>query len=140
MISTLTVSDLLDDLVMASQRSSRSYSDFRPVADITGAPVRYNSKVGPDSATYQIALPGWDKSEIEVRVDSTYLEIRSSRADSDLASSEGWQVVGVTKSPFKVRFYVGKGATVSSATMKNGLLTIDMARNPSSDWVSINIT
>ena len=131
----LSIHDLLDDLVRQSRSKSRS--GFCSVADQTGAPIRYNSKIEPDSAVYELALPGYDKSEVEVRLGSSHLEV-SSKSTSTRDSS--WQVIGAPKTPFTVRFYVGSGATVSSACMVNGLLTISLTRSPSADSVSVPVT
>lgn len=110
---------------------------FCSVVDMAAGSVRYNSKIDGNTAIYEVALPGYAKEEVEVKLVADYLEISSNSRSEEYGS---YQVVGAGKSPFKARFYVGEGATVSRATMADGLLKIRVDRTPPSDSVSVPIT
>lgn len=87
---------------------------------------RYNVRIEEDTATYEIALPGYDKSEIEVRCTDRLLTVSSNVK----RSYSGYVVAGSRVGPFSLS-WVNRGATVSKATFANGVLEIVMQSNVS---------
>ena len=99
--------------------------------------VRYNVRVdeADNSAVYEVALPGYAKSDIEVRYSANRLTVSSSKTDTD---STGYVVHMFGKRPFSLSWAVSD-AKVSEATMSDGVLRIVVSRtvNDSSDLVPV---
>lgn len=125
----LTTVSMLNDLL-----ESTRYSSTPSVVKGSYSP-RYNVRMEGDTATFEIALPGYDKSEIEVRCTDRLLTV-SSNANR---SYSGYVVAGNRVGPFSLS-WVNRGATVSKATFANGVLEIVMQSNVSEngDLVAID--
>lgn len=89
--------------------------------------VRYNVRVdeADNSAVYEVALPGYAKSDIEVRYSANRLTVSSSKTDTD---STGYVVHMFGKRPFSLSWSVSD-AKVDKAEMVDGVLRITMLRN-----------
>lgn len=120
---------MLNDLL-----DSARYSSIPSVTKGSYTP-RYNVRMEGDTATFEIALPGYEKSEIEVRCTDSRLTV-SSNANR---SYSGYVVAGNRVGPFSLS-WVNRGATVSRATFTNGVLEIVMQSNVSEngDLVAID--
>lgn len=83
---------------------------------------RYNAAIDSvkRTATYEIGLPGYEKSDIEIRCDSGLLTV-SSRSKRQY---EGYVTVSAPVRPFSMSWDVEPGSKVSKATFTNGLLVI----------------
>lgn len=114
----ITTVSMLNDLL-----ESTRYSSTPSVVKGSYSP-RYNVRMEGDTATFEIALPGYDKSEIEVRCTDSRLTVSSNAS----RSYSGYVVAGNRISPFSLS-WVNRGATVSKATFSNGVLEIVMQRN-----------
>jgi len=106
-----------------------------PLAKGSRIPL-YNVRVDGDTAVYSIALPGYEKSDIQVRCTENLL-IVSSNAQGTYDSKH--IVTTFTVSPFSVSWQI-RGAKVSSATMSNGVLEVVMQRSVSEDGDLVAIT
>jgi len=113
------ISELLDSVRYASLPTSQQG---------TYAP-RYNVRIDSDTALYEIALPGYEKSEIEIRHTDDRLTV-SSAAKRTYDSS--YVVASSQITPFSLSWPV-KNAKVASAKLENGMLRIVMQRSVSGD-------
>jgi HSP20 family molecular chaperone IbpA len=97
---------------------------------------RYNVRIDGDTAVYRLALPGYRKSDIQVRCTDNQLTV-SSQAQESYDSKD--IVTSFRVSPFSISWII-RGSTVSKATMSDGVLEIVMRRNVSEtgDLVSID--
>jgi HSP20 family molecular chaperone IbpA len=81
---------------------------------------RHNCKVSQGSIVYEIALPGFARSDVKVEMSSTCLNV-----SSDTRKDYSEYVAASSKvSPFSISFRVPAGAEVESAVMRDGLLTV----------------
>ena len=126
MLTTVSISDLLDSVRYTSLPTSQQG---------TYAPW-YNVRVDDEIALYEIALPGYEKSEIEVRHSDDRLTV-SSTAKRTYDSS--YVVASSKVTPFSLSWAV-KNAKVSSAKLESGMLRIVMQRSVSGngDLVAID--
>jgi HSP20 family molecular chaperone IbpA len=110
--------------------------DFRPALFSTipvtkgTSSIRYNVRVdeSDNSAMYEIALPGYGKSDVEVRYSANRLTVSSEKSDLGGSESQGYVVQMFGKRPFSFSWSVSE-AKVSSATMSDGVLRVVMLRN-----------
>jgi HSP20 family molecular chaperone IbpA len=110
--------------------------DFRPALFSTipvtkgTSSIRYNVRVdeSDNSAMYEIALPGYGKSDVEVRYSANRLTVSSEKSDLGGSESQGYIVQMFGKRPFSFSWSVSE-AKVSSATMSDGVLRVVMLRN-----------
>ena len=95
-----------------------SYKQSYPPYDIV--------KVTDNKYNIQIALAGYSKKDIEVKVEENALSVKSIREDSD-----GKQEVihqGISKRYFERQFTIADDVEVLGAELKDGLLTISLER------------
>lgn len=110
--------------------------DFRPALFSTipvtrgQNPIEYNVLIdeADNSAVYEVALPGYSKSDVEVRYSSNRLTVSSDKSDLGTPETQGYVVQMFGKRPFSVSWSISE-AKVSSATMSEGVLRIVMLRN-----------
>jgi HSP20 family molecular chaperone IbpA len=130
------VSRLLSDESLFQTLTRPALFSTIPVTRGPGS-IRYNVRVdeADNSAVYEIALPGYVKSDIEVRYSANRLTISSSKADTD---SSGYIVHMFGKRPFSLSWAVSE-ARVDKAEMVDGVLRVTMLRNvnDSSDLVPV---
>lgn len=116
---------------------------FRPslyssIAVAKGATVRYNVRLSEsdDRAVYEIALPGYERSNIEVRYSNNRLTV-SSKSETPSRSSD-YAVRMFDQAAFSLSWSVSD-SEVSKATFVNGVLKVFMSRsvNEASDLVAI---
>lgn len=110
--------------------------DFRPALFSTIPVTKGTSSIGynvlvdeaDNSAVYEVALPGYSKSDVEVRYSSNRLTVSSDKSDLGTPETQGYVVQMFGKRPFSVSWSISE-AKVSSATMSEGVLRIVMLRN-----------
>lgn len=131
--SILSVLDNLDAILLDRKPG------FGTTPRVMGsATPRTNVRMGAggSTATYEIALPGYDRSDLEVRLLSEHIEVRSS-AQKDYGE---YLVASARVLPFKLTFYTGPGAKVTKATMSNGLLVVEMSREETDNTTRVTVT
>ena len=129
MRTTLSSSSILSDLLNEIRYNSV------PMAQGSNIPL-YNVRMDGDTATYRLALPGYEKSDVQVRCTDNRLTV-SSKAQESYDSKD--LVTSFRVSPFSISWSI-RGATVSSATMSNGVLEIVMQRSVSEPGDLVPIT
>ena len=95
-----------------------SYKQSYPPYDIV--------KVTDNKYNIQIALAGYSKKDIEVKVEENALSVKSIREDTD-----GKQEVihqGISKRYFERNFTIADDVEVLGAELKDGLLTVSLER------------
>lgn len=103
----------------------RMTPDFFANDPMTGYP-RYNVlKVGDNGYRVEVAVPGWDKDDIEITFDKNELRIEGT-AKQEAADNEVFVYKGLSGKTFTRVFKVGTDIKLKEATMKNGLLCVDM--------------
>jgi HSP20 family molecular chaperone IbpA len=118
-VSRSLISDLLDSVRYTALPASQQ-GTYSP---------RYNVRIDDETALYEIALPGYEKSEIEIRHSDDRLTI-SSTAKRTYDTS--YVVASSHVTPFSLSWSV-KNAKVASAKLENGMLRIVMQRSVSGD-------
>jgi len=88
---------------------------------------QYNVKIEKDDgkATYEVALPGYEKSDVQVRYSKNRLTVSSSISDYDCPD---YIVRCFSRYPFQISWTVSE-SKVASATLSNGILKIVMERD-----------
>jgi HSP20 family molecular chaperone IbpA len=94
---------------------------------------RYNIKIDGVTATYEIALPGLDKSDVSVRLEDQHLVVSTEKQHD----RSGYLVASATVSPFTAAFWIGE-AQVVNATMVNGLLSVSLSTQRNVTTVDIH--
>lgn len=99
--------------------------DFFSNAPLTGYP-RYNVlKVGDDGYRVEVAVPGWDKDDIEITLHKSELRIEG-KQKQEVEDDEEFIYKGLSGKTFTRVFKVGPNIKLDTAFMKNGLLCIEL--------------
>lgn len=87
---------------------------------------RYNLiKSGETGYRVEIAVPGWDISDIDITIDNNMLKIQGTHKKEE-KEGDVYLHKGLTGKMFSRSFRVGENIKVSRAYMINGLLCIDL--------------
>lgn len=129
MRTTLSSSNTLSELLNEIRYNAM------PLAKGSRIPL-YNVRVDGDTAVYSISLPGYEKSDIQVRCTENLLIVSS---NAQVTYDSKHIVTTFAVSPFSVSWQI-KGAKVSSATMSNGVLEVVMQRSVSEPGDLVPIT
>jgi len=92
---------------------------------------RYNIvKVGTTGYRIELAVPGWDKSEIEISLHKNVLTISGTKKQSDLTyegpKEESYMHKGLSGKNFSRKFKAGDFIKLDKAYMDKGLLCLDL--------------
>lgn len=105
-------------------RMNDLYSDVHQ--QITNSYPRYNLiKVGDAGYRVEIAVPGWDISDIDITLDNNILKVEGRNKQTE-KSNETYLHKGLSGKVFVRNFRVGENIKVSRAYMVNGLLCIEL--------------
>lgn len=113
---TVGLEDMFDEITRLSH--SQQESNYPPYNII-----RYNE----DSFAIEVAVAGFDQSEIDVNVENNHLTISGNRADKSTLEST-YVHRGISARNFTKTFTLGNYIEVNGATIKNGMLTISLTR------------
>jgi molecular chaperone IbpA len=103
----------------------RMTPDFFANDPMTGYP-RYNVvKVGTDGYRVEVAVPGWDKADIEITFDKNELRIEGT-SKREAVKGEEFIYKGLSGKTFTRVFKVGSNIKLDQAYMKNGLLCVEL--------------
>jgi HSP20 family molecular chaperone IbpA len=108
--------------------SSPALAILRALDNMSSTPVvrggefvpRHNAKTSDGKIVYEIALPGFTRSDIKVEMSGTSLSVSSdtSREYSDYVVAQS------RVRPFSVSFPTPSGSEVESATLRDGMLIV----------------
>lgn len=83
-------------------------------------------KINDDTYKVEIAIAGYSKEDIDITVERDQLIV----ASKDLADSKSEVIYqGIAQRQWRQKFILGEYMEVESATLKDGLLTINIIRN-----------
>ena len=98
---------------------------------------RYNIEKVENGYIVEVAVPGWNKTQISVNVHKNILTIKGEKKENN--EGRGWVHKGISGKSFKKHLKLDNALEVSSASMENGMLKIDLSYSPSSKPTSIPI-
>jgi molecular chaperone IbpA len=80
--------------------------------------------------TYRItmAIAGFDETEISIEAREHALTVKGEKAEEDDAGNSEFLYRGIAKRAFERRFQLAEHVEVSGASLRNGLLHIDLVR------------
>lgn len=114
---TVGLDDMFDDLARLTSHSQQE-SNYPPYNII-----KYNE----DSYAIEVAVAGFDQSEIDVSVENNHLTITGNRSDRTPVEST-YVHRGISARNFTKTFTLGNYIEVNGATIKNGMLTVSLTR------------
>jgi len=98
---------------------------------------RYNIEKVENGYIVEVAVPGWNKTQISVNVHKNILTIKGEKKENN--EGRDWVHKGISGKSFEKHLKLDNALEVSSASMENGMLTIDLSYSPSSKPTSIPI-
>ena len=104
------------------------HPDFFSNSPMTGYP-RYNVvRVGKSGYRVEVAVPGWDKDDIQITLHKNELKIEGTQKQV-VEEGESYLYKGLSGKTFTRVFKVGNNIELETAYMKNGLLCVDLVEN-----------
>lgn len=116
-----------DHLERLLERTAKSANDGYPPYNI--------EQTGPDRIRITLAVAGFSRDELDVTVEDNQLVIRGKQTESP---DKTFLHRGIAARQFQRAFVLADGIDVTGAELKNGLLSIDLAR-PQPESVSRKI-
>lgn len=94
---------------------------------------KYNIiKHNDDNYTIQIALAGFNRDQVDLRLSNGMLTISGINYDED-KPSENYLVKNISNRSFELSFHITNYAEVKNAYMENGILNIDIQKYTKND-------
>jgi len=103
------------------------HPDFFANSPTVGYP-RYNVVRGDSSYRVEVAVPGWDKDDIEITFHKNELKIEGTQK-LETQEGESYLYKGLSGKTFTRVFKVGPHIELDKAFMKNGLLCVELKEN-----------
>lgn len=114
---TVGLDDMFNDLARITTHPQQE-SNYPPYNII-----KYNE----DSYAIEVAVAGFDQSEIDVNVENNHLTISGNRTERSSVDST-YVHRGISARNFTKTFTLGNYIEVNGATIKNGMLTVSLTR------------
>ncbi len=111
-----------DDIERALDRVTRATSDGYPPYNIERLP---RSEADPERLRITLAVAGFTREELDVSVEENQLVIRGRQQDD---KDRQYLHRGIAARQFQRAFLLADGMQVLGADLKNGLLSVDLAR------------
>lgn len=90
----------------------------------------YNiERTGEHNYRITMAVAGFDESELSIESRANVLTVKAEKADEAKESEGEFLYRGIAKRAFERRFQMADHVEVQNASLKNGLLHIDLYRN-----------
>ncbi|MFA7413518.1 MAG: Hsp20 family protein [Rhizobium sp.] len=90
----------------------------------------YNiERTGENAYRITMAVAGFDESELTIEAHANVLTVKGEKAEDDKAEQSEFLYRGIAKRAFERRFQLADHVEVKNASLKNGLLHIDLLRN-----------
>lgn len=90
----------------------------------------YNiERTGENAYRITMAVAGFDESELSIESRANVLTVKAEKADEGKESEGEFLYRGIAKRAFERRFQLADHVEVQNASLKNGLLHIDLLRN-----------
>jgi molecular chaperone IbpA len=117
-------------------RSTVGFDRLFTMLDSLGQPEQaqtyppYNiERTGENAYRITMAVAGFDENELSIEARAHVLTIKAEKAEDGKASEGEFLYRGIAKRAFERRFQLADHVEVQSASLKNGLLHIDLLRN-----------
>lgn len=90
----------------------------------------YNiERTGENTYRITMAVAGFDETEISIEAHAHVLTVKGEKSEGETAEQTEFLYRGIAKRAFERRFQLADYVEVQSASLKNGLLHIDLLRN-----------
>lgn len=116
-------------------RSTVGFDRLFNLLDTVGQPDQspsyppYNiERTGESTYRITMAVAGFDEKELSIEAHAQVLSVKGEKADETAGETE-YLYRGIAKRAFERRFQMADHVEVQSASLKNGLLHIDLLRN-----------
>ena len=76
-----------------------------------------------------MAVAGFDESELSIEAHAHVLTVKGEKAEDETVEQTEFLYRGIAKRAFERRFQLADHVEVTAASLKNGLLHIDLLRN-----------
>ena len=104
--------------------------DSRSVADQTPSYPPYNiERTGENTYRITMAVAGFDEKELSLEAHAHVLTVKGEKSEEEVDGQSEYLYRGIAKRAFERRFQLADHVEVQSASLKNGLLHIDLLRN-----------
>ncbi|MGK6311921.1 Hsp20 family protein [Neorhizobium sp. DT-125] len=104
--------------------------DSRSLADQTPSYPPYNiERTGENTYRITMAVAGFDEKELSLEAQAHVLTVKGEKSEEETAGESEYLYRGIAKRAFERRFQLADHVEVQSASLKNGLLHIDLVRN-----------
>ncbi|MFB9952462.1 Hsp20 family protein [Rhizobium puerariae] len=104
--------------------------DSRGPADQTPSYPPYNiERTGENTYRITMAVAGFDEKELSIEAHAHVLTVKGEKSEDETVGQNEYLYRGIAKRAFERRFQLADHVEVQSASLKNGLLHIDLLRN-----------
>ncbi|MCM2290846.1 Hsp20 family protein [Allorhizobium sp. BGMRC 0089] len=117
-------------------RSTVGFDRLFTMLDSLGQPDQaqtyppYNiERTGENTYRITMAVAGFDERELSIEAHAHVLAIKGEKSEDEQNSESEFLYRGIAKRAFERRFQLADHVEVTSASLKNGLLHIDLLRN-----------
>src|ERR1051325_1393190 len=107
-----------------------SLLDNRGIADQTPSYPPYNiERTGENTYRITMAVAGFDEKELSIEFQAHALTVKGEKSEEEGSEQNEYLYRGMAKRAFERRFQLADHVEVENASLKNGLLHIDLIRN-----------
>ena len=117
-------------------RSTVGFDRLFTMLDGVGQPEQaqtyppYNiERTGENTYRITMAVAGFDETELSIEAHAHVLSVKGEKAEEDKVEHSEFLYRGIAKRAFERRFQLADHVEVQNASLKNGLLHIDLLRN-----------
>jgi molecular chaperone IbpA len=90
----------------------------------------YNiERTGENTYRVTMAVAGFDETELSIEAHAHVLSVKGEKAEEDKSAESEFLYRGIAKRAFERRFQLADHVEVQAASLKNGLLHIDLLRS-----------
>ena len=114
-----------DDMERLLDRVSKSATDGYPPYNIERI---HGEKDEPDHLRITLAVAGFSKDDLDISVEENELTINGQQAEEAADPGRDYLYRGIAARQFKRTFVLADGMDVTSADLRDGLLSIDLVR------------
>lgn len=117
-------------------RSTVGFDRLFNLLDNVGQPEQAQSyppynieRTGDNTYRITMAVAGFDENELSIEARAHVLTVKAEKSEQDKSNEGEFLYRGIAKRAFERRFQLADYVEVQSASLKNGLLHIDLLRN-----------
>ncbi len=117
-------------------RSTVGFDRLFSMLDAGGQPEQaqayppYNiERTGENTYRITMAVAGFDEKELSIEAHAHTLTVKGEKSEEETAEKTEYLYRGIAKRAFERRFQLADHVEVQAASLKNGLLHIDLLRN-----------